>query len=35
MHHLEGLTVFYRELIHLIVDVIEEVVVFQESRLGG
>ena len=34
MHHLEGLSVFDRKLIHLVVDVIEEVVVLQEGRLG-
>ena len=34
MHHLEGLSVFDRKFIHLIVDVIEEVVVFEESWLG-
>ena len=34
MHHLESLSVFDRKLIHLVVDVIEEVVVLQEGRLG-
>ena len=34
MHHLEGLSVFDRQFIHLVVDVIEEVVVLQEGRLS-